>query len=425
MNPNRECGVSTVSDGVELELREQQERAEVAFAIDQELKAALRRGQAVLWDVAEQCYLFNESRGWLDLGIETLEEYLAQPEIGMSRASFYKFKRTWQSLVVDRKIAADKLRALEMSKVALVAPKIIANKATVEEALADAESLAWGDLRDKYIGERAAISAGETSDRDDSVDPTETGTPKSDVDPTEPPSDPSGEDDETGLTDEEVEDALAGIEFDDDEPEGVSGEVVQETVPPEDDPEYATPDDDEVYDFEVSEDGQTVVFEGILYVKQEIADGAEAADGAEEKIAVGLSQQLGETQSELAAARERIAALEASKSEGDVVPTSVVEELNAKARADAGRIAELESAVEGFRKLQEAKPAEQAPEGKGAETLAAMGGDREEFELAALNEAAKWDWAYIQRSVQANATFPRLPLEIVQGLIAWREKYSV
>jgi len=136
-------------------VEEQQQLAEQAHELDGAMREGLLRGRQALWDVAQSLYEFDEIGGWIPLGCETKAEWLADPEISMTSTTYYRLVGVWRELVVRRDIDADTLRGLDVSKVAIVLPKLQMGKVTKKEALNDAEALGARDLRDKYMVRKA------------------------------------------------------------------------------------------------------------------------------------------------------------------------------------------------------------------------------------------------------------------------------
>jgi hypothetical protein len=69
----------------------------------------------------------------------------------MTTGTFYRLARTWRNLIVHRKVDPERVRLLDQSKVAIVTEGIVkGGSVTVDDALADAATLGWRDLRDKY-----------------------------------------------------------------------------------------------------------------------------------------------------------------------------------------------------------------------------------------------------------------------------------
>jgi len=129
---------------------EREQLAAQAHELDQTIRDGIAAGRRALWDVARALYEFDEIAGWISLGAESKTEWLADPEIGMSSATYYQLVRLHRSLVVNRKIDSKRLENLDTSKVRLVLPRVEMGKIKLDEALDDAEALGWRDLRDKY-----------------------------------------------------------------------------------------------------------------------------------------------------------------------------------------------------------------------------------------------------------------------------------
>jgi len=146
-----------------------QQQAELAHEIEGRVKETLGESRASLWPLSEALHEFNEMRGWLKLGYEHVSEWLADPEISLPSSTFYRLVKTWDKLVVQRKVKPGRLKELEQSKVAIVVGKIADGTATVDEALADAKVMGARDLREKYLAPRPAKEAkAEPEDDDDS-----------------------------------------------------------------------------------------------------------------------------------------------------------------------------------------------------------------------------------------------------------------
>lgn len=135
----------------ELSPQEQQQRAEACFKLDQWVRAGLRKGREALWETAEALYHFYEERAWSALGYESLSEWLADPEVGITSSTYYRMVRSWRELIVYRKVPMATVQALDQSKVDLVLPAIEQGRVKVDEALGDVVALGKRDLREKYV----------------------------------------------------------------------------------------------------------------------------------------------------------------------------------------------------------------------------------------------------------------------------------
>lgn len=108
------------------------------------------------WVALASCLAgFHAGKGWLALGIESFNEWMAQPEISLSRAEAYAMIAAWRELAVERDVPVERLAALDVSKLAVVLPAIKDGRADVEDALSDCASLSRSDLRAEYQSSRA------------------------------------------------------------------------------------------------------------------------------------------------------------------------------------------------------------------------------------------------------------------------------
>lgn len=130
---------------------EEQERAEKCAEIEQRIKENLQHGRQAFWELARNLYEFDQENGWTALGFSSQEEWLAQPEVSMTRSAFFGLVRRHRELVVARKLPSTQLVALEPSKVDIVMPAIEKNRGKLQDILDDVRDLGARDLRDKYV----------------------------------------------------------------------------------------------------------------------------------------------------------------------------------------------------------------------------------------------------------------------------------
>jgi hypothetical protein len=135
----------------ELTAEERRERVQLCASIDNRIKGALADGRKALWALAQALYEFNEENGWTALGFETQEEWLAQPEIGMSRSRFFRLVGVWRELAVYRRVKVPTLGQLDPAKVEIVLPTIKADAAVLGPVLDDVKASGAKELREKYV----------------------------------------------------------------------------------------------------------------------------------------------------------------------------------------------------------------------------------------------------------------------------------
>jgi hypothetical protein len=138
------------SPAKELTQEEYEALVETCHALQEQVKAGLRKGREAAWQVAQALTLFDEERGWEVLGYETVSEWLADPEIGMGKTTYYRWIQTWKTLAA-RNVDPSSLGRLDPSKVSIIVPALRSGKASTKDALADVEALAASDLREKYV----------------------------------------------------------------------------------------------------------------------------------------------------------------------------------------------------------------------------------------------------------------------------------
>lgn len=135
----------------ELTAEEAEERVKHCFDLHTSVIAGLRAGRVALWDTAAALHEFDEERGWSALGgYDTLGDWLADPEIGMTKSTYYRLVGSYRELVINRQLSQEAVKDLDVSKVALVLPAIKAGTVTADEGLSDAQEMGWRDLREHY-----------------------------------------------------------------------------------------------------------------------------------------------------------------------------------------------------------------------------------------------------------------------------------
>lgn len=113
--------------------------------------SGLRRANEGFAAAAQGCYLLQQSKGWLALGYETLNEYLATPEVTVSGSEFFRLADIWEQYVLDGRCDPALLVA-GPSKLEVPLPALKQGVVSAEQAAADAESMTRNDLRVHYRG---------------------------------------------------------------------------------------------------------------------------------------------------------------------------------------------------------------------------------------------------------------------------------
>lgn len=100
--------------------------------------------------LAKNVYELIEQQLWRVLGYESLNHFLASPDIELSKGHALKLTRIYRELVVDRGVPTKELVGVDLEKVQLALPAIKAGKALAQDAIADAKSLTRGDMAERY-----------------------------------------------------------------------------------------------------------------------------------------------------------------------------------------------------------------------------------------------------------------------------------
>ena len=125
-----------------------------AFRVNESIKSALGEGRKAGWQLAAALYAFEEQRGWQWLNYDTLGEWLADPDIGITRTTYFRLVGLHRHLVVSGRVPPAGLSELDPTKVDVVLPAVRRGRVSLDDALEDSKALARRDLREKYMGVR-------------------------------------------------------------------------------------------------------------------------------------------------------------------------------------------------------------------------------------------------------------------------------
>jgi hypothetical protein len=138
-----------------------QEVVEHAASVEARLRQA-REAQRLSWvTLAGILYEFDEDNLWEPLGYESLNEWLAGPDVELTRKSFRDHVRIWRELVIERGVEWSSLAFVDFTKVRDALPIITSGKADAATVLSDAAVLTRSDLIEKYGGDPSAPLAAE------------------------------------------------------------------------------------------------------------------------------------------------------------------------------------------------------------------------------------------------------------------------
>jgi hypothetical protein len=125
-------------------------QVQAAHDVDQAIKQCIGLIRTSWIKLAEHLYQFHEQDMWRDLGYTTFEQWLAGPEIDLSRRQVYALMESWRELVVNRGVKPKELEDVPVGKLREVLPAVRRGFVDTDDALADCRTLARDDLRQRY-----------------------------------------------------------------------------------------------------------------------------------------------------------------------------------------------------------------------------------------------------------------------------------
>lgn len=145
--------------------------AKSAFEVDFRVKQNVRRMRTLWVAIAEDLFKVWEQELWKDLGFDGFEQWLAQPEVAISKRHSYGLVEAWRELVVKRAVAPAQLEGVGIGGLREVLPAIRRGFVDVEEGLTDARELGRSDLRHKYSSSSTPTSGVGTPRAHEPIDP--------------------------------------------------------------------------------------------------------------------------------------------------------------------------------------------------------------------------------------------------------------
>ncbi len=121
-----------------------------SHASHEKLLLGLNGSRLAMTLVAEACYELSRDDGYKALGYEKLSDYLASPEISMSRGMFFRYAAIHENYVIAGGVEPARLSEASSGKLQVPLRALTAGDVSTEEALSDAIELGIRDLRDKY-----------------------------------------------------------------------------------------------------------------------------------------------------------------------------------------------------------------------------------------------------------------------------------
>lgn len=125
-------------------------KAKLAHVAHEKVIEGLQAARLGLACAAEGCHALHASEGWTALGFESLSEYLACPEVTLSRSEFYRLVSIWDRYVLNGGLQPMLLQGAGPSKLEVPLPALEAGVVDAAQAVADATTMTRKDLRTHY-----------------------------------------------------------------------------------------------------------------------------------------------------------------------------------------------------------------------------------------------------------------------------------
>lgn len=132
-----------------------------AYALETRIKAHTATIRVAWVGLAQALHEFDDMQGWRVLGYDRLAQWLASPEIEMSRSQYFALVTAWRVLVIERAVPPGELAKVDITKAQDILPAVRRGDVSATQALADAEHLGRHDLREKY---RAPVEGNASTD---------------------------------------------------------------------------------------------------------------------------------------------------------------------------------------------------------------------------------------------------------------------
>ena len=118
-----------------------------AYYLDLTIKSRHLKINDMAFYLASDLYKMDTKKLYKKLGYRSFNAYLADPEVGINRATAYKLVSIYRDLIMDQSIQKDQFVEIGQDKLAIIRPYKIEHPDLLEELLADAKALSKTDLR--------------------------------------------------------------------------------------------------------------------------------------------------------------------------------------------------------------------------------------------------------------------------------------
>jgi hypothetical protein len=131
----------------------------LAFHRHQQLLQGLATTRLGLADIAEACHEIQAGKLWQQLGYDKLADYLADPDITLTRREFFRAAAIHEAYVLGAGVDADVLELAPASKWEAALPGASDPSVPADEVVVDVQTLGIQDLRVKYRGQDEGASS--------------------------------------------------------------------------------------------------------------------------------------------------------------------------------------------------------------------------------------------------------------------------
>jgi hypothetical protein len=135
---------------VTAEDQQRQLAAKAAFVHEQRIKSTVRTIRAGWVRLAEDLYAFQHEEMWRDLGYDSFEGWLADPDVDIERRWAFQLIANWRETAVLRGADPKRLATIAPARLQEILPAVRRNLVSMEDAMEDAATLSRYDLRARY-----------------------------------------------------------------------------------------------------------------------------------------------------------------------------------------------------------------------------------------------------------------------------------
>lgn len=121
-----------------------------AREVEKQIIRALSATRSAGWITAKHMHRFFDERMYERLGCESENEWLAGPDVGLSRGHVRNLLAAYRALVIERQVPMKELEGVDVRKVLVGLPALKKGKVTAKELISDARALARHDIEVRY-----------------------------------------------------------------------------------------------------------------------------------------------------------------------------------------------------------------------------------------------------------------------------------